>query len=119
MKVKKNDGRSQIIPVKRKIKQHAKARVTKNISEQVEGGEELQQSVMLAGEILRPVTNVSEKGAALFKESVLEKKREKYKISTPGEKKDTDAVTAKASRENRAKEKNKMVSREKQIPEKI
>ena len=93
--------------------QHAKARVTKNISEQVDGGEELQQSALLAEEILRPVTKVSEKGAALFEESVLEKKRKKYKIFRQEERKDKDAVTAKASREARAREKNKVVSGEK------
>ena len=67
MNVKKKDGRSRAIHLRRRIKQRAKARVTKNISEQMDGGEELQQSAMLAGEILRPVTKVSEKGVALWK----------------------------------------------------
>ena len=96
-----------------KIKKVVEKQGAMTVCDQLDGGEELQQSAMLAGEILKPVTKVSEKGAALFKESVLEKKRKKYKISTMGEKRDKDAVTAKASREARTKEKYKVVSREK------
>jgi len=99
--------------MKRKIKQYAKAGVTKNISDQLDGGEELHQSALLAGAVLRPVTAISGKGEELFKESVLEKKRKKYKVATPGEKKGKDVVSVKESQEARAREKNKIVSKEK------
>ena len=112
MNVKKKDGRSRAIPVKRKIKQYTKAGVTKNISNQLDGGEELHQSTQLAGEILRPVNALSEKGAALFKETVLEKKRKKYKVVTPQKDKKKEAKDVKANREAKAREKNKVVSKD-------
>ena len=85
----------------------------KKVSDQLEGGEELHQSALLAKEGLRPVTVLSVKGTELFKESVLEKKRKKYKVATSGEKRGKDVVSVKECQEARARERNKVVSREK------
>lgn len=112
LNVKKKDSKSRAISMKRKIKQYAKAGVAKNISGQLDGGEELHQSTQLAGEILRPVTALSEKGTAHFKESVLEKKRKKYKVVTLNKDKNQETKDVKANREARAREKNKVVSRD-------
>ena len=68
---------------------------------------------MLAGEVLRSVTGLSGKGTELFKESVLEKKRKKYRIVSLAGEKIKEKVSAKENREVRAREKNKVVSKEK------
>ena len=112
MQIRKHREKKIYQSSRNKIKKAVETQGAKTVCDQLDGGEELQQSAMLAGEILRPVTKVSEKGAALFKESVLEKKRKKYKVATPGEKKDKDLVSTKASRETRAREKNKVISKE-------
>ena len=48
-------------------------------------------------------------GAALFKESVLKKKRKKYKIVSPAGEKIKETVSSKENRETRAREKNKVI----------
>ena len=112
MQIRKHTEKKKYRKPQNRIKKAAEATGSKKISDQLDGGEELHQSAQLAGEILRPVTVMSEKGAALLKESVLEKKRKKYKVVTPRKDNNQEVKGVKTNREAKAREKNKVVSKD-------
>ena len=53
---------------------------------QLEGGEEIRNSAMIASTIARPVTGSASKGAALFRKKVLEERKAKIKKVEDGKK---------------------------------
>ncbi len=79
-------------------------------SDQIEGGQELQQSAMLAYEATRPVVGTASKGAELFKRQAAEQAKKRIKKVNAGKK--IAKKTAKASAKKVAKDTSKTVVKE-------
>lgn len=87
-------------------------------TDQIEGGEELQQSAMIMYEASRPVTGTASRGAELFKRQVINKQKLKIKKVDAGKKlakkgaKDTAKKAAKETGKKAAKETAKTAAKE-------
>lgn len=87
-------------------------------TDQIEGGEELQQSAMIMYEESRPVTGTASRGAELFKRQVINKQKLKIKKVDAGKKlakkgaKDTAKKAAKETGKKAAKETAKTAAKE-------
>lgn len=87
-------------------------------TDQIEGGEELQQSAMIMYEASRPVTVTASRGAELFKRQVINKQKLKIKKVDAGKKlakkgaKDTAKKAAKETGKKAAKETAKTAAKE-------
>jgi len=87
-------------------------------TDQLEGGEELQQSAMIMYEASRPVTGTASRGAELFKRQALKIKQNKIKKVDAGKKlakkgaKDAAKNTAKGTAKKVVKESSKKVAKE-------
>ncbi len=79
-------------------------------SDQIEGGQELQQSAMLAYEATRPVVGTASKGAELFKRQAAEQAKKRIKKINAGKK--NAKKTAKGSAKKAAKDASKAVAKE-------
>ena len=87
-------------------------------TDQMEGGQELQQSAMIMYEASRPVTGTASRGAELFKRQVINKQKLKIKKVDAGKKlakkgvKDTAKKAAKETGKKAAKETAKTAAKE-------
>lgn len=87
-------------------------------TDQIEGGEELQQSAMIMYEASRPVTGTASRGAELFKRQVINKQKLKIKKVDAGKRlakkgaKDTAKKAAKETGKKAAKETAKTAAKE-------
>lgn len=87
-------------------------------TDQIEGGEELQQSAMIMYEASRPVTGTASRGAELFKRQVINKQKLKIKKVDAGKKlakkgaKETAKKAAKETGKKAAKETAKTAAKE-------
>ena len=87
-------------------------------TDQIEGGEELQQSAMIMYEASRPVAGTASRGAELFKRQVINKQKLKIKKVDAGKKlakkgaKDTAKKAAKETGKKAAKETAKTAAKE-------
>ncbi|MDB2134755.1 NlpC/P60 family protein [Enterocloster clostridioformis] len=90
----------------------------KAATDQIEGGEELQQSAMIMYEASRPVTGTASRGAELFKRQAINKQKLKIKKVDAGKKlarkgvKDTAKKAAKETGKKVAKDTAKTVAKE-------
>jgi len=87
-------------------------------TDQIEGGEEIQQASMIMYEASRPVTGTASRGAELFKRQVINRQKLKIKKVDAGKKiakkgaKDAAKSTAKGTAKKVAKESSKKVAKE-------
>lgn len=87
-------------------------------TDQIEGGQELQQASMIMYEASRPVTGTASRGAELFKRQVINRQKLKIKKVDAGKKiakkgaKDAAKNTAKGTAKKVAKESSKKVAKE-------
>ncbi len=87
-------------------------------TDQIEGGQELQQASMIMYEASRPVTGTASRGAELFKRQVINRQKLKIKKVDAGKKiakkgaKDAAKSTAKGTAKKVAKESSKKVAKE-------
>lgn len=90
----------------------------KVMTDQIEGGQEIQQSAMIMYEASKPVTGTASRGAELFKQQVINRQKLKIKKVDAGKKlakkgvKDTAKKVAKESSKKVAKESAKAVAKE-------
>ena len=90
----------------------------KTVTDQLEGGEELQQSAMIMYEASRPVTGTASRGAELFKRQVINRQKQKIKKADAAKKigkkgaKSAAKNTAKGAAKKVAKESTKKVAKE-------
>ncbi len=78
----------------------------KAMTDQMEGGEEIQQAAYMAHDLSRPVTGISSRGAQLFKEKSVQAAKKRIKKVEAGKK------LAKAGAKKTAKESAKTVAKE-------
>lgn len=87
-------------------------------TDQIEGGQEIQQASMIMYEASRPVTGTASRGAELFKRQVINRQKLKIKKVDAGKKiakkgaKDAAKSTAKGTAKKVAKESSKKVAKE-------
>lgn len=109
---------SQSIKVKDSNLRNAGMVAGKVTTEQLEGGQELQQASMIMYEASKPVTGTASRGAELFKRQVIKRQKQKIKKVDAGKKiakkgaKDTAKKVAKESSKAAAKETTKVVAKE-------
>ena len=90
----------------------------KVMTDQIEGGQEIQQASMIMCEASRPVTGTASRGAELFKSQVINRQKLKIKKVDAGKKiakkgaKDVAKNTAKGTAKKVAKESSKKVAKE-------
>ena len=90
----------------------------KVMTDQIEGGQEIQQSAMIMYEASKPVTGTASRGAELFKSQVINRQKLKIKKVDAGKKiakkgaKDATKNTAKGTAKKAAKESSKKVAKE-------
>lgn len=58
----------------------------KVMTDQIEGGQEMQQSTMIMYEASKPVTGIASRGAELFKRQVINQQKRKIKEADAGKK---------------------------------
>lgn len=93
----------------------------KTVTDQMEGGQEIQQSAMIMYEASKPVTGTASRGAELFKRQVIAKQKQKIKKVDAGKKiakksakkavKDTTKKVAKETAKTAAKETAKVATK--------
>ncbi|MDY5576874.1 MAG: hydrolase, partial [Lachnospiraceae bacterium] len=118
-KLRKNVKESnQSIKVNNHFLRNAGMAGGKVATDQIEGGEELQQSAMIMYEASRPVTGTASRGAELFRRQVINKQKLKIKKVDAGKKiakkgvKDTAKKAAKETGKKAAKDTAKTVAKE-------
>lgn len=90
----------------------------KAVTDQLEGGQEIQQSAMIMYEASKPVTGTASRGAELFRRQVINKQKQKIKKVEAGKKiakkgaKNTAKTVAKESTKKAAKETAKTAAKE-------
>ena len=80
----------------------------KAATDQIEGGEELQQSAMIMYEASRPVTGTASRGAELFKRQAINKQKLKIKKVDAGKKLAKKGAKNTAKKEEKKKKTNKI-----------
>ena len=108
----------QSIKVKDSSLRNAGTVGSKVMTDQIEGGQEIQQSAMIMYEASKPVTGTASRGAELFKRQVINQQKRKIKKVETGKKiakkgvKGTAKKVAKESSKKVAKESAKTVAKE-------
>lgn len=109
---------NQSVKVKNTSLRNAGMAGGKVMTDQIEGGQEIQQSVMIMYEASKPVTGTVSRGAELFKQQVINRQKHKIKKVDAGKKlakkgvKDSAKKAAKESSKKVAKESAKAVAKE-------
>lgn len=109
---------NQSVKVKNTSLRNAGIAGGKVMTDQIEGGQEIQQSAMIMYEASKPVTGTASRGAELFKQQVINRQKHKIKKVDAGKKlakkgvKDSAKKVAKESSKKVAKESAKAVAKE-------
>jgi len=108
---------NQSVKVKNTSLRNAGMAGGKVMTEQIEGGQEIQQSAMIMYEASKPVTGTASRGAELLKQQVINRRKRKIKKVDAGKKlakkvvKDSSKKVAKESAKAVAKETSKTVAK--------
>lgn len=109
---------NQSVKVKNTSLRNAGMTGVKVMTDQIEGGQEIQQSAMIMYEASKPVTGTASRGAELFRQQVINRQKLKIKKVDAGKKlakkgvKDTAKKVVKESSKKVAKESAKAVAKE-------